>query len=383
LSGHNQSEITSGKGLHKSSATTSEEIKFAGHSKNYCICIIDIVNSTQVIAKMTNSTDIRKYYSIFINTSTTIAKKFGARIIKNVGDSMVYYFPDTDDSSNELAFGNALLCCSSLNAANSVISDKLHEESLPPMLYRISADYGKVEIAKTKTSQDYDLFGSTVNLCAKINKLSAPDKVLIGGDLFRIIKSLPSISNEYNFRAAGEYSVGVKNSYPLYTVTAKSYKPVIQSFKQIAELKSLQNDPLHSVIENFRQKTKRLERVMIVDDDKDVLYAFRTILTSQGLLVDSYHDPQEALRHFRQADHDYYDLIILDIRMPELNGLELYGMLKTIDRNIKVLFVSALDASQELISMLPGIEPENILQKPLETSHLVSAVKRNLSIGRM
>jgi DNA-binding NarL/FixJ family response regulator len=69
--------------------------------------------------------------------------------------------------------------------------------------------------------------------------------------------------------------------------------------------------------------------------------------------------------------------------MPGLNGLELYGMLKTIDRNIKVLFVSALDASQELISMLPGIEPENILQKPLETSHLVSAVKRTLSIGRM
>jgi two-component system, OmpR family, response regulator ChvI len=147
---NNQSDLNSGIGVGRTPATNSEEIKFAGHSKNYCVCIIDIVNSTQVIAKMTNSADIRKYYSIFINNSTTIARNFGAKIIKNVGDSIVYYFPDTDDSSNEFAFSNALLCCLSLNAASTTITNKLAEESLPPMLYRISADYGKVEIANTK-----------------------------------------------------------------------------------------------------------------------------------------------------------------------------------------------------------------------------------------
>ena len=96
-----------------------------------------------------------------------------------------------------------------MNAASSVISDKLIEEGLPPIKYRISSEYGKVEIARTKTSQDYDFFGSTINLCSRINKISAPDKILIGGDLFIVLKSLLAISNAYNFRPAGEYSVGV------------------------------------------------------------------------------------------------------------------------------------------------------------------------------
>lgn len=365
-------------------SANKEEINFVSHSKSYCICIIDVVNSTQVIAKMTNSTDIRKYYSIFINSATSIARDFGARVIKNMGDSVIYYFPKTDDTSNELAFSNALLCCLSLSEADSVISDRLAEEYLPPIQYRVSADYGKVEIATTRTSQDYDLFGSTINLCAKINKLSAPDKVLIGGDLFRVIRSLRSISNEYNLRPAGEYSIGIKSSYPLYTVAAKSYKPVTQSSKQISEsdLKPMQSGAMRPVMERSPQQqqgvTRPFGRVMLVDDDKDILYTFRTILTSQGLQVDSYHDSYEALMHFTEADNDYYDLVILDIRMPRLNGLELYKRLKVVDGNIKILFVSALDASEELVTMLPDVQAEDILRKPLEINYFVSVVKRNL-----
>jgi two-component system, OmpR family, response regulator ChvI len=358
----------------------NEEIWFVSHSKSYCVCIIDIVNSTQVIAKMTNSKDIRKYYSIFINSSTSIARNFDARLIKNVGDSLIYYFPNTDDTSNVAAFTNALSCCLSLCAADSVITKRLAEECLPSIQYRVSADYGKVEIAKTRTSQDYDLFGSTVNLCAKINKLSAPDTVLIGGDLFRVLKSLlPAISSGYNIRPAGEYSIGIMNSYPLYTVTAaKSYKPIIQSLSP--DLKSVQKTAMDHVTEDLKQHTRHSGRIMLVDDDKDILYTFRTILTSQGLQVDSYYDPHEALSVFTQTSNNYYDLVILDIRMPRLNGLELYSKIKLIDRDIKVLFVSALDASEELLSIIPGVEAENILRKPLEINYFVSAVKRNLSL---
>jgi len=277
------------------------------------------------------------------------------------------------------AFTNALSCCLSLSVADSVITDRLAEEGLPSIQYRVSADYGKVEIAKTRSSQDYDLFGSTVNLCAKINKLSAPDTVLIGGDLFRVLKSLPAISSGYNIRPAGEYSIGIMNSYPLYTVTAaKSYKPIIQSLSP--DLKSVQKTAMDHVTEDLKQHTRHSGRIMLVDDDKDILYTFRTILTSQGLQVDSYYDPHEALNVFTQTSNNYYDLVILDIRMPRLNGLELYSKLKLIDRDIKVLFVSALDASEELLSIIPGVEAENILRKPLEINYFVSAVKRNLSL---
>ncbi len=108
--------------------TDEEEIKFSKQSESYCVCIIDIVNSTQLTAKMTNSKDVRNYYSTFINTVATIARNFGARIMKNVGDSLIYYFPLTVDSSNERAFNNVLECCINTNAVSSVISGKLNEE---------------------------------------------------------------------------------------------------------------------------------------------------------------------------------------------------------------------------------------------------------------
>ena len=107
-----------------------DEIKFSDQSYNYCVCIIDIVNSTLVTARMTNSNDIRKYYSIFISTMATIARNFEGKVIKNSGDSVVYYFPNTSDSSNECAFRNVLECCLTMITANSVINDKSYEDRL-------------------------------------------------------------------------------------------------------------------------------------------------------------------------------------------------------------------------------------------------------------
>ena len=105
-----------------------DEIKFSDQSQNYCVCIIDIVNSTLVTAQIANAQHIRKYYSIFINTMATIARNFEGRVIKNSGDSVVYCFPNTSDSLNECAFRNALECCLTMIAAHSVINEKLYEE---------------------------------------------------------------------------------------------------------------------------------------------------------------------------------------------------------------------------------------------------------------
>ena len=91
-------------------------------------------------------------------------------------------------------------------------------------------------------------------------------------------------------------------------------------------------------------------------DDQDILSTFEALLVSQNIMVDKFKDATEALKRFAQADTDYYHLIILDIRMPGLNGLQLYFRLKAINKSIKVLFVSALDSSEELVSILPGIQ---------------------------
>jgi two-component system, OmpR family, response regulator ChvI len=361
-----------------------DEIKFSDQSENYCVCIIDIVNSTLVTARITNPQHIRKYYSIFINTMATIARNFEGRVIKNSGDSVVYYFPNTSDSANECAFRNVLECCLTLIAAHSVINDKLYEEALPEVRYRISADYGKVQIAQSNTSLNDDLFGTTLNVCAKINKLAKPNSMVIGGDLHRILKSLSTLRNDYDLKPAGFYSVGIEQAYPLYTVTSRYDEPTIGDFMQIPELKPSQahlrgRGQLRRIELEQNQSRNYSYKVMLVDDDKDILATFQAILSSEDVEVEAFNDSTEALKQFAIADSNPYHLVILDIRMPGLNGLQLYYRLKAVDRNIKVLFVSALDASEELISILPEVQLANILKKPVDRDHFISTVKANLS----
>jgi CheY-like chemotaxis protein len=65
--------------------------------------------------------------------------------------------------------------------------------------------------------------------------------------------------------------------------------------------------------------------------------------------------------------------------MPGLNGLELYYRLKSINRNIKILFVSALDVVPELVSILPDVNQDDILRKPVSTEEFINSVTRALA----
>jgi two-component system, OmpR family, response regulator ChvI len=339
-----------------------------------------MVNSTSITAKMTNSDDVKKYYEIFINTMATIARNFEGKVIKNTGDSVIYYFPNTSDSSNEYAFRNVLECCLTMIAASYVIDDKLYEEALPALKYRISSDYGKVHFAKSYTSDMDDLFGTTVNLCAKINRYAKPNSMVIGGDLYLVLKAIPLLKKDYYFKQAGYYSLGIREAYPLYSVTSKYEKPAIGDFMQIPELRPTGTNSIYSNPAVTDSRTQAVgqrivgHRVMLVDDDQDILSTFEALLVSQNIIVDKFKDATEALKRFAQVDSDYYHLIILDIRMPGLNGLQLYFRLKAINKSIKVLFVSALDTSEELVSILPGIQLDQILKKPVDRDYFISAI---------
>ena len=188
---------------------------------NCCICFVDLVNSTKIIAEISDPRKIGEYYSIFINTMAILAKNYGAKIVKNAGDALIFYFPETSDSSNEIAFKNTLECLATMILARNIINTKLHSESLPPVSYRISADYGKVEVATSASSKSKDLFGSTMNICAKINPLAEPNGIVIGGDLHQVMQSF-SFTTEYKFRELQEYSVGFNHKYPVYAPSNKS-----------------------------------------------------------------------------------------------------------------------------------------------------------------
>src|ERR687892_2409051 len=133
----------------------SEEISFVDRSMNCCIGFVDMLNSTKVTAEIYGRQKIGQYYSIFINTMAILVKNYGAKIVKNAGDALIFYFPDSSDPANEAAFNDILECLTTMILARDVINAKLHSEggNLPSVSYRISADYGKVEVATSTSSK--------------------------------------------------------------------------------------------------------------------------------------------------------------------------------------------------------------------------------------
>jgi class 3 adenylate cyclase len=201
----------------------AEEISFTGGSQYCCVCFIDIVDSTRITTfEITDPQKIKRYYSTFINTMAALARDFDATVIKNTGDSVIFYFPKTTDSSTNMsAFKNVFECGLTMISVNPIINAKLQkEEGLPNLSYRISADYGRVEIAKSLTSISEDLFGPTVNLCAKINSKAEPNGMVIGNNLYQVTKTI--FDDFYHFNKIDGYSIdNSDNQYPIYSIVSK------------------------------------------------------------------------------------------------------------------------------------------------------------------
>jgi CheY-like chemotaxis protein len=233
--------------------------------------------------------------------------------------------------------------------------------------YKISANYGKVEVARSGSSQNIDLFGSTVNICSKINAKAIPNGMVIGGDLYKILK-----------KDHFSYLIG---DYPYHCI----FKEVSGYFIDLVEY------PVYSVSEgiddsrsrryNSRQEEEKGNKasIMLIDDEPDALLTYKTFLSSEGYAIEAFTDSKEALKRFVELDPSYFDLVITDIRMPDLNGLQLYYRLTAISMAIKILFISALDAIEETISILPSINHNNIIRKPVGKEYFINKVKTLLA----
>jgi two-component system, OmpR family, response regulator ChvI len=365
----------------------SEEISFLDRSMNCCVAFVDMINSTKITAEIYDRRKIGQYYSIFINTMAILAKNYGAKIVKNAGDALIFYFPDSSDPANEPVFNAAFECFTTMILARDIINAKLHSENLPSVSYRISADYGKVEVATSTSSKGgEDLFGSTMNICAKINSMAKPNGIVIGGDLYRIIKSF-SLINEYEFRELRVgYSTDFSSRYPVYTAVSKNISQMdINSITHL--FRSNETSRIKNV--QFKQQSQMLQRqqqkysanIMIVDDEPDTVFTYKSLLSAEGYNVQTFTDPQEALKHFVQLSDpsSYYQLVLLDIRMPRLNGLQLFYRIKAISPNTKVMFCSALDIAEELVSILPAITYHHIMKKPMKREDFVSKINSVLT----
>ncbi|MFL6358335.1 MAG: response regulator [Nitrososphaeraceae archaeon] len=350
----------------------SEEICFLAHSQNYCVCIVDMVDSTKITAEISDHLKIRQYYSIFINAMAILAKNHGAKIVKNAGDALIFYFPETSDSGNEPGFKTMLECLTTMILSYDIMNAKMSSENLPSVSYRISADYGKVEIATSTSSKTEDLFGSTMNICAKINAMAEPNGIVIGGDLYRIVTSF-HFSNEYKFKGVRGYSVGFKSLYPVYAIEAKNRDRLERGTTNLFTSKI----PTLGIAHDREPQQKQSVNIMVVDDEPDILITFKSFLSSEGYNVNTFTDPQDALSNIAQLPNasSHYQLVLLDIRMPGLNGLQLFYKIRTLSPNTKIMFISALDITEELVSILPGVSADDFVKKPVGREYFVTKVR--------
>jgi class 3 adenylate cyclase len=118
-------------------------------------------------------------------------------------------------------------------SAHRAINSKMQAEGLPPLDYRISADYGMVAVAKSKSSQSDDLFGSAMNVCAKINSKAPANGMVIGEDLYQLVKSI----EDFRFERVGERSDNKYSQYPAYIVQTKEKRNILNPFKRVSESK--------------------------------------------------------------------------------------------------------------------------------------------------
>ncbi|MGI0009436.1 MAG: adenylate/guanylate cyclase domain-containing protein [Nitrosopumilaceae archaeon] len=191
-------------------------VAFSGLSKSYCIGTVDIVNSTRTCAELP-TIKVCKYYEIFLNSMSKVLRRFGGFSVKNVGDSLLYFFPESSKPNRKCGFIQCLECSLAMIQVRKDLNKILNEEKLPEVNYRVSADYGIALIMKNDNADSFDLFGPPVNMCCKINILAPSNGIVIGGDLYQVVKHF----EDYRFAAAGECPIGLKMSYPVYSVAVK------------------------------------------------------------------------------------------------------------------------------------------------------------------
>jgi len=186
-------------------------VAFSGNTTSYCIGLVDMVDSTKISAKLSVA-ELGKYYQLFLNNMANTLSRYGGQVIKNIGDSLLFYFPE---SSKNRTFG--FMSCIEGSLGMIEMHDSIcicaKNEGLPCINYRVSCDYGPVVIMKPN-DDSIDMIGPPVNMCAKINHVAFDNELIIGGDLYHMAKKIP----DYKFTFTKDYDSSLKQKYPLYKV---------------------------------------------------------------------------------------------------------------------------------------------------------------------
>ena len=133
---------------------------------------------------------------------------------------------------------------------------------------------------------------------------------------------------------------------------------------------------MHSIQENTGATSTASSKLMAVDDEFDITFTLKMMLEQSGFSLDVFNDPTTALSKFKP---DYYKLILLDVKMPQMNGFELYQEIKKIDDKVKACFVTAHELYYESLKKeFPKIDVGCFIRKPIDIDELVKRIKEEL-----
>ena len=124
------------------------------------------------------------------------------------------------------------------------------------------------------------------------------------------------------------------------------------------------------------------KRILLVDDEPDIIFTIKKILEENGFNVDSFNDPILALNYYQV---NFYDLVILDIKLPKMNGFELYTKIREKDPKVKICFLTAVTKSNEeagkiRLALGKTINEDYFIQKPVEMEDLLKKLSSIMNI---
>jgi DNA-binding response OmpR family regulator len=161
-----------------------------------------------------------------------------------------------------------------------------------------------------------------------------------------------------------------------YTSLLSNKVTIISFYLDINYISSVVLYSMQSRQENTGTSSTASSKLMAVDDGADITFTLKKALEQSGFSLDVFNDPIAALSNFKA---DYYDLILLDIKMPQMTGYELYQEIKKKDDKIKVCFVTASDVYLESIKQrFPRMELGCLIRKPIDTDDLVKRINKEL-----
>src|SRR5918994_4803789 len=164
-------------------------------------------------------------------------------------------------------------------------------------------------------------------------------------------------------------------------IACKDYdRTIMRKLHSIDNLNLITQAIQHDQSEHIEKNSLKTKRIMLVEDEDDIVLLFKMILESDaGLKVDSFTDPFSALNNFRLG---LYDLIMIDIALPKMNGFELYYKIRKLDNKVKICFLTTGEMYYEETRKKAFTELDRncFIRKPIANKDLIRNVKNLLGI---